>query len=663
MVTTLTQAGAVVNQAAIRASDQHDPNTLNDVWAASVNSQANADILVSKTVSNTAPAVGATVTYTVAVTNLGPSDATVVDVLDVLPAGLAFVSASPSQGTYDNTTGLWSAGSLAHTATAILTITATVTQSGAIDNTATLQSGAPVDPNPGNNGPTATLTAGREADLVISKTPSSPTVNAGASMGWTIVVTNNGPSAVTNASVTDMFDSAYPSPTWTCVASSGSSCAAASGTGNIVTTVSLLAGGSATFTITGLVDPAATALSNTAVVWPPADTTDPLTGNNSQTSAVTVIASADLQVTKFGPATARPGSFVAYTITVTNAGPASAPSVTVDDPTPAGLSFVGNAGACTTPFPCTLGTLAPGDVRTITATYAVTTTLSGPSMIVSNTASASSTIPDAVPLNSAATATTEVRRLTSCDVNGDGIEEFITGAGPGGGPHVRVWSVTAPFASELTGFFAYDPAFPGGVTVACRDVTGDGVAEIVTGAGPGAAPHVRVWQYTPVGQTVTEIAGLLAYPVAFAGGVRVATADITGDGVAEIITGAGPGGGPHVRVWSILGGTLTEITGFWGDAPGLPTGMFVGAGDVDGDGTAGTGARASAAAIRPCGCGASTGGIASLRAQFSAYPAPSLAVCQSPPVTSTGMASRRSSPERALAADHIFASGKSPALR
>jgi uncharacterized repeat protein (TIGR01451 family) len=618
MVATLTQAGALVNQASVRSSDQHDPDGLNNTFAASVNAQANADILVTKTVSNTAPAVGATVTYTVAATNLGPSEATVVEVFDVLPAGLAFVSASPSQGTYDETTGMWSVGALAHTATAILTIRATVTQAGVIDNTAVLQPGAPVDPNADNDDETATITAGREADLGITKTPSSPTVTAGSALSWTIVVTNTGPSPVTGASVTDLFDAAFLSPTWTCVASAGSSCAAASGTGNIATTVSLLAGGTATFTATGIVDPAATALSNTATAWPPADTTDPLTGDNSAVSTVTVGSSADVGVGKTGPAETRPGTAVTYTITVTNAGPSSAAGVTLDDPTPAGLVPVSVAGACSA-FPCALGTLAANTVHTVTATYNVPVAYSGAEPI-SNTATVTSSTSDPNVTNNAATATTALRR-GSCDVNGDGLPEFVTGAGPGGGPHVRIWQLTGGVASELYGFFAYDGAFPGGVTVACGDVTGDGVAEIITGAGGGGGPHVRVWHFN--GMSVDEVAGWFAYDPAFGGGVKVAAGDVTGDGIAEIITGAGPGGGPHVRIWSLAGGSLSELygQGYFGYDGAFAGGVFLGTGDVDGDGV-------DELLIGPGETGppqvrvwSLLGGGATERASFMAYPA------------------------------------------
>jgi ligand-binding sensor domain-containing protein len=72
---------------------------------------------------------------------------------------------------------------------------------------------------------------------------------------------------------------------------------------------------------------------------------------------------------------------------------------------------------------------------------------------------------------------------------------------------------------EVAGFYAYDPAFSDGVFVAAGDVTGDGIAELITGAGPGGGPHVRVWSLTPVG--LVEVSSFFAYDPAFRGGVRV----------------------------------------------------------------------------------------------------------------------------------------------
>jgi hypothetical protein len=138
------------------------------------------------------------------------------------------------------------------------------------------------------------------------------------------------------------------------------------------------------------------------------------------------------------------------------------------------------------------------------------------------------------------------------DVNGDGRADIITGAGPGGGPHVRV--LDGATGTELRSFFAYDPAFTGGVVVAAGDVNGDGRADIITGAGPGGGPHVRVLD----GATGTELHSFFAYDPAFTGGVFVAAADVNRDGRADIITGAGPGGGPHVRTFDGTTGLVIQ---------------------------------------------------------------------------------------------------------
>jgi hypothetical protein len=127
------------------------------------------------------------------------------------------------------------------------------------------------------------------------------------------------------------------------------------------------------------------------------------------------------------------------------------------------------------------------------------------------------------------------------DVNGDGLADLVTGAGPSGGPHVMVFNGVD--LSMLASFYAFTPGFPGGVNVAAGDVNGDGRADIITGAGPGGGPHVRVFS----GVDLAELASYFAYDVAFVGGVTVTAGDYNGDGVIDVITGPGWGGGPHVR--------------------------------------------------------------------------------------------------------------------
>lgn len=165
------------------------------------------------------------------------------------------------------------------------------------------------------------------------------------------------------------------------------------------------------------------------------------------------------------------------------------------------------------------------------------------------------------------------------DVNGDGVEDIVTGVGPGGGPIVKVFDGAT--GAEIRSFFAYDDNFQGGVNVATGDVTGDGVEDIITGAGPGAAPHVKVFD----GLTGAELSSFFAYPPSFTGGVHVAAGDLDGDGRDELITGAGPGGGPHVKVFD--GASGTERASFFAyESPDFSGSVRVATSDMNRDGIA-----------------------------------------------------------------------------
>jgi hypothetical protein len=170
-------------------------------------------------------------------------------------------------------------------------------------------------------------------------------------------------------------------------------------------------------------------------------------------------------------------------------------------------------------------------------------------------------------------------RVARGDFNNDGIPDIVTAAGPGGGPHIRIFDgVTGnPIISPVSDFFAYDPAFRGGVYVAVGDVNGDGFPDLITGAGATGGPHVKVFD----GLTGDLIYSFFAYDPAFRGGVTVAAGDIDGDGKADIITGAGPGGGPHVEVFS--GATGGLIRSFFAYSRTFTGGVSVAAGDINGD--------------------------------------------------------------------------------
>jgi hypothetical protein len=169
-------------------------------------------------------------------------------------------------------------------------------------------------------------------------------------------------------------------------------------------------------------------------------------------------------------------------------------------------------------------------------------------------------------------------RVALADVTGDGIRDIITGAGYGGGPHVKVYDGVD--GREIRSFYAYDPAFTGGVFVAAGDVDGDGKADVITGAGGGGGPHVKVFS----GATGAELASFYAYDPAFTGGVHVAAGDTDGGQRAEVITGPGFGMAPLVRLFDGTSGQLKRE--FLAFDPGFVGGVWVAAGDLDGDGFA-----------------------------------------------------------------------------
>lgn len=164
------------------------------------------------------------------------------------------------------------------------------------------------------------------------------------------------------------------------------------------------------------------------------------------------------------------------------------------------------------------------------------------------------------------------------DVTGDGVDDVVTGAGPGGGPHVKVFDGTD--GSEVQSLFAYDAGFAGGVTVAAGDVNGDGFADVITGAGAGGGSHVKVFD----GATGDELTSFFAFDASFTGGISVAAGDVTGDGMADIVVGTGSGGTAMVRVFD--GADGSDVVGFFPYSILFTGGAWVAAGDLDGDGRA-----------------------------------------------------------------------------
>lgn len=407
----------ITNTAIATGVGQESGQSLSATGSAGIASPPAADLKLVKT----GPATfvpGQAFTYTLVVSNVGPSTSTGATVADTLPAGVtgswtaayAGGGSGAASGSGDiNTPVTLPAGA---TATFTITVTPQATLTAALTNTATVTptDGKP-DPNPGDNTSTVTSEATPTADLVIVKTNGSgkSTYTPGEEMVYTITVTNNGPSFVTGATVIDDLPAAISFAEWTASITTGTgTVSGASGTGSINETVNLAPGAVATFLVSARVSSTATGnLVNTAQLLVPEGVIDPNPGNNTSTDTDTPVDPANLTVAKtvidVNGGFIAAGDVLRYTITVSN--PATIPTnpasnVALTDAIPALTTYVGGSarvvsGVATVSgsasgITATIGTLDPNE--TVTIEFEVT--VNGgipPSTTITNTASATGT--------------------------------------------------------------------------------------------------------------------------------------------------------------------------------------------------------------------------------------------------------------------------------
>ena len=149
-------------------------------------------------------------------------------------------------------------------------------------------------------------------------------------------------------------------------------------------------------------------------------------------------------------------------------------------------------------------------------------------------------------------------------------------AGPGRAPDIRLFTAEGLFIRE---FAAFPKEFRGGISLSAGDLDGSGSYQLAAGAGPGGLPQVRIFD-----RNGSESGTFLAFDSGFRGGVSVAVGDVQGKGRAAIVAAAGPGGGPHVRIFDARGVPIGG--GFFAFDKGFRGGLSVGVGDLNGDGKA-----------------------------------------------------------------------------
>jgi uncharacterized repeat protein (TIGR01451 family) len=199
---TVNSSQAIVNQASVTAQAEPDPDRSNNTGTVAINAPGLADLQLQETVDDDTPSNGQNVTFTVTARNAGPTGATNVVVTDNLPSGLTFVSATPSQGTYASATGTWTVGAIANGAAPTLQVVATVTSTSGITRVVQ-KTQTEADYASDNDTDSVTLNDNTVADLAMSLVASQEPVPQGTTFTYTIVVSNHGPAAATNVTVTD----------------------------------------------------------------------------------------------------------------------------------------------------------------------------------------------------------------------------------------------------------------------------------------------------------------------------------------------------------------------------------------------------------------------------------------------------------------------------
>jgi uncharacterized repeat protein (TIGR01451 family) len=392
---------------------------------------------------------GAPLSYGITISNSGPDPSTgTISVTFNLPSGATSASGSgtgwscgvPSGSiTCTSTTTLPASSSLP-----TLTISMNAPPDGGLASAGGSVTPTTSDPVNANNSIGVLVFVNAQADLQVVK--SGPNgVTAGQNVVYTVQVTNNGPSSANGVVVSD------PTPANLTFVSNSGACTSV----YPCSLGTLTSGQSATITSTYSTSPSfAGNVTNTASVS--SSTVDPNNANDSSSKTTNVGAQADLSIGKSGPANANAGSNISYTITFSNGGPSPATNVVISDPTPVGLAFLSNSGACTTPFPCSIGTLTSGQSGSITSTYTIPANYTG--VTIANTATISATENDPNSGDNSSTANTNVAQPADVFITKTG----PTSASPGQNVTYTI-TVTNGGPASAGGVTVSDPA-PAGTT-------------------------------------------------------------------------------------------------------------------------------------------------------------------------------------------------------
>lgn len=407
---TSDEAGDFNNEAIVRSSS-NDPDLGNNADVDGLTIQPVSDLEVDTQDSIDPVIAGTSFTYTVDVTNRGPSTARNTLVSDVLPAGVTILGVDGGPGSSCNA-GVPGTASLPTTcgfdsiapgATRTMTVEvrADPATAGTISNDARASSDS-IDPNNGNSFDVETTLVEAHADLVVTKSGSPTSVVAGEDLTYRIDVRNEGPSLARDVRIVDSLPSGT-SPLGATITRGAGACASSIAAPHSVscTVGDLAPGASAQVFVDVHVDSAQPAgtIENTVTATSDAIEDDVSTNTGTEVTSVTV--DADLGIVKTSDADLyKSSSTIDYELTVTNHGSSDAADVVVIDhlPNPRIAYYVFDDSGCALSgdvLTCVVGDLAAGEVWTAHVFVRV----KGSKGQITNVAAVSSPTPDSVSWN------------------------------------------------------------------------------------------------------------------------------------------------------------------------------------------------------------------------------------------------------------------------
>ncbi|HET6573559.1 MAG TPA: SdrD B-like domain-containing protein [Fimbriiglobus sp.] len=178
--------------------------------------------------------------------------------------------------------------------------------------------------------------------------------------------------------------------------------------------------------------------------------------------------------------------------------------------------------------------------------------------------------------------------VSTADFNGDGWSDYIFSPDEGGGPVVKV--VDGQTGGDMAAFFGIeDPNFRGGARTAAADVNGDGVPDLLVAAGFGGGPRIAIFDGKSIrsgGPPVKLVSDFFVFEQTLRNGVYIGAGDLNGDGFAEVIAGGGPGGAPRVFGLdgkSLMAGQVNPVVNFFAGDPASRGGVRVTVKNLDND--------------------------------------------------------------------------------